>query len=108
MLRFCVSWRVPRLSFLPITVIGRFVFLLRGTVLVIRYRSNDSDRRGDGGFLEVGEWKSWRRHVSAMSYRHGPKNADVERRGAVRRRRGEVYGSVQTGQGQFGFFLPTG
>jgi hypothetical protein len=24
MLRFCVSWRVPRLSFLPITVIGRW------------------------------------------------------------------------------------
>jgi hypothetical protein len=59
MLRFCVSWRVPRLSFLPITLIGRFVFFLRGTVLMFRYPSNDFDRRVAGGFLAVGEWKSF-------------------------------------------------
>jgi len=108
MLRSCVSWRVPRLSFLPITVIGRSVYLLRVTVPMFRYPSNHFDRRVARGFLAVGEWKSCRRHVSALSYRHGPKDADVELRGAVRRRPGEVYGSVQTGQGQFGLFLPTG
>ena len=108
MLRACVSWRVPRLSFLPITVIDCFVLLGGGTVPMFRYPSNHFDRRGARGFLEVGELKSCRRHVSALSYRQDPNDADVELRGAVRRRRGEVYGSVQTGQGQFGFFLTTG
>jgi len=89
MLRFCVSWRVPRLSFLPITVIGCLVLLGGDTVPMFRYPSNHFDRRGARGFVAVGEWKSFRRHVSALSYRHGPKNADVELRGAVRRRRGK-------------------
>jgi len=66
MLRSCVSWRVPRLSFLPITLIGRFVFLLRGTVLMFRYRSNDFLRRVARGFFEVGEWKSRRRSYACV------------------------------------------
>ena len=58
MLRSCVSWRVPRLSVLPITVIDCVVLLGGGTVPMFRYPSNDFDRRAAGGFLAVGELKS--------------------------------------------------
>jgi hypothetical protein len=37
MLRFCVSWRVPRLSFLPITVIGRWF-----SCVGVLYRCSDT------------------------------------------------------------------
>jgi hypothetical protein len=105
MLRFCVSWRVPRLSFLPITVIGRVALLGGDTVPMCRYPSNDFLRRVARGFLEVGEWKSCWRRVSALSYRHKPKDADVELRVLFVVGGGKCTVSYRPVKGSFGFFL---